>query len=161
MNTARWIGGAALLVAAWTAQAAPPRLAPTTTPQELVAARQSAMAMSAVVLGAMKAASERGDAARTQAFAARGLAKWAAALPTMFPDSTRHLTGNRTKPETWRTKPDFAAKAAAFSVAAASLSAAAQADDKTAFAAALATTAGTCKACHDVYQVPPPPRPAG
>lgn len=161
MNTTRVIGGAALLLAAWAVQAAPPRLAPTTAPQELVTARQSAMAMSAVVLGAMKAATERGDAAKTQGFAARGFAKWAGALPTMFPESTRTLTGNRAKPEIWQNKPDFAAKAAAFSTAAASLSAAAQADDKAAFVAALATTAGACKACHDVYQVPPPPRPAG
>ena len=161
MNTARWIGGAALLVTALAAQAAPPRSAATTTPAELVTARQAGMDMSAVVLGAMKAAIERGDAAKTQGFAARGFAKWAGALPTLFPDSTRGLTGNRAKPEVWQNKPDFAVKAAALTTAAASLSAAAQADDKPAFAAALATAAGTCKACHDTYQVPPPPRPAG
>lgn len=163
MNKAGLIGGTALLLAAWAAQAAAPRpaTAATTAPAELVAARQSAMTMSAVVLGAMRGATERGDAVKTQGFAARGLAKWASALPTMFPESTKSLTGNRAKPEIWQTKPDFAAKAAAFSAAAAGLVSAAQADDKAAFAAALATTAGTCKACHDSYQVPPPPRPAG
>ncbi|HVR91010.1 MAG TPA: cytochrome c [Novosphingobium sp.] len=159
MNKARLIGGAALLVAAWAAQAAPPIA--TTTPPELIGARQSGMDMSVIVLGAMKGTLERGDAVKTQTFAARGLAKWAGALPTLFPNSTRNLAGNRAKPEVWLSKPDFTAKAAAFAAAANSLVSAAQADDKVAFAAALATTAGTCKACHDTFQLPPPPRPAG
>lgn len=163
MNTARIIGGGALLLATWAAQAAAPRNAvpATAAPQELVTARQAGMDMSVVVLGTMKGATERGDAAKTQGFAARGLAKWATALPALFPESTKTLTGNRAKPEVWQNKPDFAAKAAAFSAAAASLVTAAQADDKVSFAAALAATAGTCKACHDTYQASPPPRPAG
>ena len=36
---------------------------------------------------------------------------------------------------------------------------AAKADDKVAFDAALASTAASCKGCHDTYQVPPAPPP--
>ena len=35
----------------------------------------------------------------------------------------------------------------------------AKADDKAAFDAALASTAASCKGCHDSYQVPPPAKP--
>lgn len=163
MKSAAWVlvGGAALAAMAVQASAARPVAPATTSPQQLIAARQSGMMLSAGVLGAMRGAAERGDAPKSQGFAARGLVKWSIALPALFPASTATATGSRAKPEIWTNDADFAAKAAAFTTAANALLAATQADDKAAFAAALATTAGTCKACHDAYQAPPPPRPAG
>jgi cytochrome c556 len=79
----------------------------------------------------------------------------------MFPASTRNVPGTRAKPEIWTNRADFDAKAAAFTSATTALLNAAKADDKAAFTAAVESTVAACKACHDAYQVPPPPKPAG
>ena len=101
MKATRIIIAAALLTTAWSVQAdarrAPQPTAP--TPAEIVAARQAAMGMAAITLGSIKTAYDGGAAAKTQAFAARGLARWGAALPAMFADSTRTTTPTRAKPE--------------------------------------------------------------
>lgn len=124
-------------------------------PPQLVAARQAAFHLSGAAMGHMKAAIERGDDPKGQAYAARGVARWARALPTMFPASTQGLGPSRARPEIWAGKPDFEAKAAAYAAAAGALAEAAAGGDKAAFAAAHAATAATCKACHDLYQAPP------
>ncbi|HYE28627.1 MAG TPA: cytochrome c [Allosphingosinicella sp.] len=123
-------------------------------PAQLVEARQAAFHLSGAAMGNMKAAIERGDDPRSQAYAARGVARWARALPTTFPPSTEDFGPTRARPDIWANKPDFEAKAAAYAEAADALSAAASSGDRAAFAAAHAATAATCKACHDLYQVP-------
>lgn len=130
------------------------------TPAEIVATRQAAMTMGATSLNALKNASAAGTPVKNLAFGARGLAKWGAALPATFAPSTRAVP-SRAKPEVWSDRAGFAAKAADFGRATEALLAAAQADDKDAFAAALATTGAACKGCHDSYQVPPPAPKAG
>ncbi|HEX8622880.1 MAG TPA: cytochrome c [Allosphingosinicella sp.] len=125
------------------------------SPQQLVAARQAAFHLSGAAMGNMKAAIERGDDPKSQAYAARGVARWARALPTMFPASTEGLGPTRAKAGIWASKADFEAKAAAYAEAAEALAAAAAGGDKAAFAAAHAATGATCKACHDLYQAPP------
>jgi cytochrome c556 len=129
------------------------------SPAQLVAARQAAFHLSGAAMGQMKAAIDRGDDPRRQAYAARGVMRWARALPTMFPEATRTITPTRARPEIWASKPDFEAKAAAYAEAAAALAAVAESGDQAAFAAQHAATAATCKACHDLYQAPA--RPAG
>jgi cytochrome c556 len=124
------------------------------TPQQLVAARQSAFHLSGAAMGNMKAAIERGDDPRSQAYAARGVARWARALPATFPAATEGLMPSRAKPEIWADKADFDAKAAAYAEAADALAAAAAGGDKGAFKAAHSATAATCKGCHDLYQAP-------
>ena len=126
---------------------------------QLVAARQAAFHMSGAAMGRMKAAIEAGEDPRAYAYMARGVMRWARALPTLFPEATRTITPSRARPEIWANKPDFEAKAAAYAEAAARLAAVAESNDKAAFAAQHAATAAACKACHDLYQVPPPPRP--
>ena len=126
-------------------------------PQQLVAARQAAFHLSGAAMGNMKAAIERGDDPRTQAYAARGVARWARALPTMFPASTQGLGPTRARPEIWAGKADFEAKAAAYAAAAERLAELAQANDKEGFAAQHRATGATCGACHDLYQVPQKP----
>jgi cytochrome c556 len=128
------------------------------TPQQLVAARQAAFHLSGAAMGNMKAAIDRGDEPKSQAYAARGVARWARALPTTFPDATNGLGPSRAKPEIWADKADFEAKAAAYAEAANALAAAAAGGDKAAFAAAHQATVATCKACHDLYQAPPAAR---
>lgn len=127
------------------------------SPQHLVAARQAAFHLSGAAMGNMKAAIDRGDDPKSQAYAARGVAKWARALPGAFPDATASVTPSRARPEIWANKADFDAKAAAYAQAADALVAAAAGGDKAAFAAAHAATAATCKACHDLYQAPQQP----
>lgn len=127
------------------------------TPQQIVAARQAAFHMSGAAMGNMRAAIERDADPKSQAYAARGVARWAQALPTLFPDSTAAVTPTRARPEIWASKADFEAKAAAYAAAAARLAEAAASGDKAAFAEQHRATAATCKACHDVYQVPQNP----
>lgn len=127
------------------------------SPQQLVAARQAAFHLSAAAMGNMKGAIDRGDDPKSQAFAARGVAKWAKALPGTFPDSTASVTPSRARGEIWANRSDFEARAAAYAQAADALVAAAVAGDKAAFAAAHAATVATCKACHDLYQAPQQP----
>lgn len=124
------------------------------SPQQLVAARQAAFHLSGAAMGQMRAAIERGDDPKSQAYAARGVARWARTLPTMFPPATAAITPSRARPEIWANKPDFEARAAAYAEAAAQLAAVAESGDRDAFAAQHRATAATCKACHDLYQVP-------
>jgi cytochrome c556 len=124
------------------------------SPQQLVAARQAAFHLSGAAMGNMKAAVERGDDPKSQAYAARGVARWARALPTLFPAGTEGVGPSRAKPEIWADKADFEAKAAAYAEAAGRLAEAAAGGDRAAFAAQHAATAATCKACHDLYQAP-------
>lgn len=127
------------------------RAAPTLTPDQVVAARQAAFNLSAPTFGGMRAAVESGGDVKPQAFAARGLARWAQALPTMFPEGTQ-LASSRALPAIWTDRAGFDARAAAFQSATASLAAAAQAGDKAAFAAAYKATGESCGSCHDAYR---------
>ena len=128
------------------------------SPAQLVAARQAAFHLSGAAMGNMKAAIERGDDPKSQAYAARGVARWARALPTMFPPATEGIMPSRARPEIWASKPDFEAKAAAYAEAAERLAEVAASGDKAAFAAQHSATAATCAACHQLYQMPQPAR---
>ena len=127
------------------------------TPQQIVAARQASFHMSGAAMGNMRAVIEAGRDPQGQAYAARGVARWAAALPTMFPQSTAGVGPSRAKPDIWTNKADFDAKAAAFAAAAAKLAEVAASGDKEAFAAQHKATGATCGACHQLYQVPQQP----
>lgn len=161
MKTARIIAVAALLASAWAVSAKPaaPAAAPAPSPASLVALREAGMDMSATSLNLLKGASENGMALKKLAFPASGLAKWAAAMPALFADSTRGIP-SRARPEVWTNKADFAAKAAALAEATKALAAAANAEDQAGFASALASTGAACKGCHDSFQAPPPAKPA-
>lgn len=160
MKTARIVIalGVAATAAAISAKPAPAPAGP--KPADIVAVREAAMTMGATSLNALKNASAAGTPVKNLAFGARGLAKWGAVLPTMFPDSTKGIP-SRAKPEVWSDRVGFTSKAAEFGQASEALLAAAQADDKDAFAAALARTGAACKGCHDSYQAPPPAAKAG
>lgn len=158
MIAARILIAGALIATGWaaTANSAPKSVGP--SPQELVAARQAGMAMSATSLNLLKGASANGAPIKGLAFSAGGLAKWAAAMPALFADNTKGVA-SRATPKVWTQKADFAAKAKAFADSTKALADAAKADDRPAFDAALASTAASCKGCHDTYQVPPAPPP--
>lgn len=158
MIAARIVIAGALVAAGWaaTANSAPRSTGP--SPQELVAVRQAGMTMSAASLNLLRGASTNGTALKNLAFPASGLAKWAAAMPAMFADSTKGVPSRATA-KVWTQKADFMAKSKAFADSTKALVDAAKADDKPAFDAALASTAASCKGCHDTYQVPPAPPP--
>lgn len=158
MIAARIVIAGALLAGAWAVSAKPAAKPVGPAPQDLVLARQAGMAMSAATLNLIKGSSTNGAPLKNLAFPAGGLAKWAAASPALFAESTRGVP-SRALPAVWTNKADFAAKAKAFADATRALADAAKAEDKAAFDAALASTAASCKGCHDSYQAPPGPAP--
>ena len=142
-------------VAGEEAASPPPPAGP--SPQQIVAARQAAFHLSGAAMGNMKAAIDQGRDVSSQAYAARGVARWARALPTMFPESTRTVTPTRARAEIFANRADFEAKAGAYAAAATRLAETAQSNDRAAFAAQFDVTRQTCSACHDLYQVPQTP----
>ena len=158
MNTARIALVGALLASSYALYAKPAAKSAAPSPQELVAARQAAMALSANTLGAISAGVANGAPTKAAGFPARSLASWAKAMPALFAPSTKHVP-SRAKAEVWTDRAGFAAQVKAFQDATQALAAASQADDKVAMAAALASTKAACKGCHDSYQVPAPPPP--
>lgn len=125
------------------------------SPAEIVAARQAALALSGATMGAIKAGLDSGAELRTLAFTTGGLAKWAAALPSLFPAGTGPDAigaGTRARAEIWSDRAGFEARAADYAAATARLRDAVAAND-----AALARTEWvavrtSCGACHDAYR---------
>jgi cytochrome c556 len=122
-----------------------------TQPADIVAARQAAFSMSAATLGALRAGARGGGDVKPLVNGARALARWARAMPGMFPESSRGLSPGA-KPVIWTNMADFRAKAADYAAAATRLSELAQAGDAGAFNVQLAVVAKSCGACHDVYR---------
>ncbi len=151
------VPAAALLLAACVATErndVPPSEPRAMTPAEIVAARQAAFHMSAVTSGSLKNALMGGAELKSQAFAARGLARWATSLPTMFPPSTASVP-SRARPEIWTNRAEFERIATEFASSAGALHQLAQAGDRAQFAARLEAAQATCSACHDRFRADP------
>jgi cytochrome c556 len=118
---------------------------------EIVQARLAALALSGVALGAIKAGIDAGVEPRTQAFPAGSLAKWAHAVPAMFPAPVEGVA-SRARPEVWSNRADFEAKSAAFAAATDRLAELARANDAEGFTAQWGAVRQTCGACHDAYR---------
>lgn len=140
---------AAIPVAAALAQ--PPAPPAGLTPEQIVAARQSAYILSGGAFAAMKGAADAGADVRSLAFPARALARWARTLPAMFPAGT-NLPSSKALPAIWSDRQGFEARAAAYAEAAGLMAEAAQAGDRDIFLARWAETRATCAACHDGYR---------
>jgi len=123
------------------------------TPEQIVAARQSAYILSGGTFASMKFAADAGADVKQLAFPARALARWARTLPTMFPAGT-NLANSKALPAVWSDRPGFEARAAAYAEAARLLAEATQAGDRDAFLARWTETRATCSACHDTYRSP-------
>ena len=126
MNATRIILAGALLTSGYAVYAKPAAHSPAPTAAELVAARQAGMDMSASSLTLLKNASTNGVPLKNLAFPAGGLAKWAAALPTLFADSTKGAKSDA-KAEVFTDRAGFNAKAKVFVDATKALAAAAAA----------------------------------
>ena len=115
-----------------------------------VKGRQAAFLMSAASMGNMKAAAARGDV-KSQAFAARAMARWAGALPGMFPPGST-APDSEALPTIWSDRAGFEKRAADYAAAATKLAELAGANDAAGFAAQLDVVGGTCGACHKDYR---------
>jgi cytochrome c556 len=123
------------------------------TPEQIVAARQSAYWLSAADFAQMKAQADAGVDVHTLTFPARQLARWATVLPSLFPAGT-NLPTSHALPPVWSDRAGFEAKAAAYAAAAQALAQAAQAGDRAAFLTQWTAVRQTCSNCHDTYRRP-------
>ena len=114
------------------------------TPEQIVAARQSAYALSAGSFAAMKAAADAGADVHSLVLPARTLARWARTLPSLFPAGT-NLPSSKALPAVWSDRAGFEARAAAYADAAQALAEAAQSGDRAAFLTRWARCAPTCR----------------
>jgi cytochrome c556 len=121
------------------------------TPEQIVAARQSAYALSAGSFVAMKAAAEAGADVHGLVLPARTLARWARTLPSLFPAGT-NLPSSKALPAVWSDRAGFEARAAAYATAAQALAEAAQSGDRAVFLTRWGELRTTCGACHDDYR---------
>lgn len=122
--------------------------------QGVIKARQASFHLSAGTFGPMKAAIDSGADVNTFTFGAKGLARWARAIPSMFPAGTGAEAGipTKAKPEIWSDRAGFEARAAEYAAAADRLAELAQANDKPGFAAQWAVVRQSCSNCHDKYR---------
>ena len=123
-------------------------------PDGIIKGRQAAMMLSGVAMGAMKSAIDAGQPPATQRFNTRALARWAHAVPGMFPAGTGAEAGVQTnaKAEVWSDRTGFEEKAAAYAAAADRLAELAAGEDAAAFAAQWTVVRSSCQSCHDVYK---------
>lgn len=121
----------------------------------VIQGRQGAMMLSGVAMGAMKSAIDAGQAPSTQRFATRALARWAHAVPGMFPAGSGAEAGvpTKAKPEVWSDRAGFEARAADYAAAADRLAELAAGEDAAAFSAQWAVVRQSCNACHTAYKL--------
>lgn len=121
----------------------------------IIQGRQAAMMLSGVAMGSIKASIDAGQAPSTQRFNTRALARWAHAVPGMFPAGSGPGTGvpMKAKPEVWNDRPGFEARAADYAAAADRLAELAAGEDAAAFTAQWAVVRQSCNACHTAYKL--------
>lgn len=118
----------------------------------VIRGRQAAMMLSGVAMGSIKASIDAGQAPASQRFNTRALARWAHAVPGMFPAGGDAGVPTRAKPEVWSDRAGFEARAADYAAAADRLAELAAGEDAAAFAAQWAVLRQSCNACHTTYK---------
>lgn len=121
-------------------------------PDEIIAARQSGMALTGGIAAALKAAVASGEDPKVYVDSAAGLVKWGKAYPVLFPEGTETGLNTKAKKEIWSDRAGFEKASAAMVGAAEKLGDAAKAGDKAAFAAAFQTLGQSCGGCHRNYR---------
>jgi cytochrome c556 len=142
--------GAALVAIPLTA-AAQSQAPASLTPEQIVEARKAAMFLSGGDLAAMKFAADAGADVKQLVPSSRALARWARALPSLFPEGS-NVPPTGAKAEVWSDRPGFEARAAAYADAARALAEAAQSGDRAVFLERWTEVRGACGACHDAYK---------
>lgn len=119
---------------------------------DLIALRQAAFDMNNGSFGQIRAiVAAKGDVKPLEN-TAKGMAKWGALIPAMFPKGTE--TGGNTKamPEIWSDAAGFKKDAADFAEAATKLAELAKAGDLDGVTAQTKVLGETCGACHKAYR---------
>ena len=103
-------------------------------------------------LGAF-AKGESGDVAKMRAAAAT-MSRVGAAMPHLWPAGTAVGVGeSSTRASLWKERDQFTARVAQFQTTVAGLNAAAATGQRVQVAQRLGPVGGTCKSCHDAWQV--------
>jgi cytochrome c556 len=122
---------------------------------DAISARQASLDMSSITFRSMGDAMNAGREAKTQAYPAAALAKWAKALPRMFPPGTgKGETSANTQALTaiWRDRAGFDRAAANYAAATARLASLAAANDTAGFTRQLEEVNQACSFCHTRYK---------
>jgi cytochrome c556 len=125
------------------------------SPVDAIAARQASLDMSSITFRSMGDAMKAGREAKSQAYPAAALAKWANALPRMFPaGSGRGETSavSQALPAIWQDRAGFDRAAAHYADTTARLAALAAANDTAGFTKQLDEVSQACGLCHVSYK---------
>jgi cytochrome c556 len=122
---------------------------------DAIAARQATLDMSSITFRSMDSAMKAGRDAKSQSYPAAALAKWAKALPRMFPPGTGKDEASATTQALaaiWRDRAGFDQAAVNYAVATTRLAALAEANDTQEFTRQLEEVYQTCRYCHSRYK---------
>jgi cytochrome c556 len=122
---------------------------------DAIAARQASLDMSSITFRSMRNAMKTGREANTQAYPATALAKWAQALPRMFPPGTgkgETSANSQALGAIWRDRSGFEQAAANYADATARLAVLASANDTAGFTKQLEEVNQACSFCHARYK---------
>ena len=122
---------------------------------DAIAARQASLDMSSITFRSMGDAMKAGREAKSQGYPAAALAKWAKALPRMFPPGTGEgetSADSQALPAIWQDRPGFDRAAANYASATARLAALAAANDTAGFTKQLEEVDQACAVCHAFYK---------
>jgi cytochrome c556 len=122
---------------------------------DAIAARQASLDMSSITFRSMGEAVKSGREAKSQAYAAASLAKWAKALPSMFPQGTGQgetASFSQALPTVWQDRPGFESAAAYYAATTAKLAGLGAANDTPGFTKQLEAVNQACAACHARYK---------
>ena len=125
-----------------------------------IAARQAAMDMSLLTIRSIESAIKAGGEAKNQGFPAAVLAKWAKALPPLFPAGTAKGESSletQALPALSQDHTGFERAAAYYVATTARLAELAAANDTAGFTKQLDVVNQACNACHATYKQAPPP----
>jgi cytochrome c556 len=129
--------------------------APGVSGADVIAARQASLDMSSITFRSMGDAMKAGREAKSQGYAAASLAKWAKALPRMFPSGTgkgETSADTQARPAIWRDRAGFDRAAANYADATARLAALAAANETAGFTSQLDEVNRACGLCHGGYK---------
>ena len=125
------------------------------TGADAIAARQASLDMSSITFRSMGDAMKAGREAKSQGYPAASLAKWAKALPRMFPSGTgkgETSAETQARSEIWQDRSGFEQAAANYAAATARLAALAKANDTAGFTKQLDQVNQACAVCHGRYK---------
>ena len=128
---------------------------PGVSPLDAIAVRQASLDMSSITFRSMGEAMKAGEEPKSVGYPAAALAKWAKALPRMFPPGTgkgETSAFSQALPAIWRDRAGFDQAAANYADATAKLAALARANDTAGFTKQLEEVNQACRSCHAHYK---------